>query len=297
MMVKSTFQIKDLENLTGVKIPTLRIWEKRYNILKPARTNTGIRSYNIEEVLRLLNIAYLNRNGWKISKIAALTEKEIQLAVKNIDQSNNDYPIEVEEFLIAMLSLDQVKFSQIYSNLRNEYSFETIFENYFHPLLFRIGILWQTETIDIIHEHFISSLIIQKLIFEIENIKTNTSKKSKTHILFLPLNEIHEIGLRYLQYQLLLNKKDVIYLGNNVDLIHLNRFKDRKDIVIIGSLTIVPNEKSLNDYLKSLNEFATHTNLPVHLYGLQFNINSVSYKKYSNINIYQNAKELLKSIK
>tara|TARA_B110000503_G_scaffold123571_1_gene189296 strand:+ start:416 stop:1309 length:894 start_codon:yes stop_codon:yes gene_type:complete len=295
-MIKDTFQIKDLENLTGIKIPTLRIWEKRYGIIKPTRTNTGIRYYNVQEVSKLLNIVYLNRNGWKISKIAVLTDDQINLTIKELDQHKNDYSIEVEEFLIAMLSFNQIKFNQIYKKLRDDKSFETIFEKYFYPLLLRVGILWQTNTIEIIHEHFITSLIIQKIIFEIENLNDKPLSESKTYILFLPVNEMHEIGLRYLQYQLLLHKKETIYLGNHIDLPNLKRFRNRKDVVLIVNLTINPDEKSLIHYLTSLNEFVLETKLPVYLYGLQFDIHAVISEKFKNIHLHKTAKELLNSI-
>jgi len=295
-MIKDTFKIKDLENITGIKIPTLRIWEKRYGILKPSRTQSSIRLYNLKEVSKLLNIVYLNKNGWKISKISLLTEKELALTVKNLDRNKQNYPSEVEDFLMTMLSFDQAEFNEIYADLRKKFSFKNIYEKYFYPLLLRIGVLWQTNTIDVIHEHFISSLIIQKLIFEIENLSNLKLQKNKTYILFLPINEMHEIGLRYLQYNLLLQKKNTIYLGNHVDIKYLERFKNRKDIVLIGNLTINPDHKSLIHYLKSLNKFSNLTGLPIYLYGLQFDIHSITTIKYDNIYLFKTAKELLERL-
>jgi DNA-binding transcriptional MerR regulator len=294
-MLKDTFQIKDLENLTGVKIPTLRIWEKRYDILKPTRTSTGIRFYTIEEVAKILNVVYLNRNGWKISKIAQLSVKEMQLVVRNLDQTTSDYPMEVEQFLISMLQFDTLKFNEIYSQIRKLNSFSKVYETYLIPLLKRIGVLWQTDTIDVVHEHFISSLISQKLIFEIENLSLSL-KKDKTYILFLPENEMHEIGLRYLQYQLLKNNKQTLYLGNHVAIKHLDRFKDRKDVVLIGNLTISPNEKSLANYLQELDDFSAETKLPIYLYGLQFSIHTLNVTKYPSISIYHSPMDLLENM-
>ncbi len=292
-MVKDSFTIKDLENLTGIKIPTLRIWEKRYEILKPKRTKTGIRTYSIEEASYLLNIVFLNKNGWKISKIAKLTEKEIQATVKTTDSKNQDYKIEIEEFTISMLAFDQVKFNSIYNELLKKHDFDTVYESYFFPLLLKIGVLWQTNTIDIIHEHFISSQIIQKLIYNIERLSSSHVSTGKTYILFLPSNEIHEIGLRYIQYQLLKSQKQTIYLGNHTELDQLYRFKDQKNVELIANLTINPHNKSLQEYLLSIEKFTKETDLKVHLYGLQFEIHEIKHPLHENIKIFKKARDLI----
>ncbi len=295
-MVKDNFTIKDLENLTGIKIPTLRIWEKRYEILKPKRTETGIRTYSIEEVTYLLNIVFLNKNGWKISKIAKLSEKEIQYTVKTIDSKNQTYPIEIEEFIISMLAFNQIQFNATYKALLSEYSFDVIYESYFFPLLLKIGVLWQTNTIDIIHEHFISSQILQKLIYNIEQISGLQTHTGKTYILFLPSNEIHEIGLRYVQYKLLKTQKQTLYLGNHTELDQLYRFKQQKDVELIANLTINPHKKSLKDYLKTLEVFTQETGLKIHLYGLQFEIHEPISSPHENITIFKKAKDLIDAL-
>ena len=295
-MVKDNFTIKDLENLTGIKIPTLRIWEKRYEILKPERTETGIRKYSIEEVADLLNIVFLNKNGWKISKIAKLSEKEIQYTVKTIDSKNQAYPIEIEEFIISMLAFDQARFNKVYKSLLDTHDFESLYESYFFPLLLKIGVLWQTNTIDIIHEHFISAQIIQKLIYQIEQISAVQPHTKKTYILFLPSNEIHEIGLRFVQYKLLKKHKQTLYLGNHTELDQLYRFKHRNDVELIGNLTINPHSKSLTDYLKTLEDFTKETGLKIHLYGLQFEIHNTISSDHPNIKIYKKASDLIKEL-
>lgn len=292
-MVKDNFTIKDLENLTGIKIPTLRIWEKRYEILKPKRTETGIRRYSIQEVAYLLNIVFLNKNGWKISKIAKLSEKEIQYTVKTIDNQNNDYPVEVDEFIISMLAFNQGQFNSIYNTLIKTHSFDTIYQSYFFPLLLKLGILWQTDTIDIIHEHFISSQILQKIIYKIEQINHQPQQSGTTYVLFLPSNEIHEIGLRYMQYQLIKNQKQALYLGNHTDLDQLYRFKHRENIELIANLTINPHSKSLTDYMDKLKQFTEDTNLKVYLYGLQFQVHDPITSPHKNIQIFKKAEEII----
>lgn len=295
-MVKDNFTIKDLENLTGIKIPTLRIWEKRYEILKPTRTETGIRRYSIEEVATLLNIVFLNKNGWKISKIAQLSEKEIQYTVKTIDSKNQNYTIEIEEFIISMLAFNQAQFNSTYKDLLQQYDFDSVYEKFFFPLLLKIGVLWQTNTIDIIHEHFISAQILQKLIYKIEQISLAQTQSGKTYILFLPSNEIHEIGLRYVQYKLLKAHKQTLYLGNHTELDQLYRFKHRKDVELIANLTINPHAKSLKDYLKTLKDFTEKTGLKIYLYGLQFDIHEAIISPHEDIKIYKKSQNLIDSL-
>ena len=55
------FTIKDLENISGIKAHTIRIWEQRYEFLKPNRTDTNIRTYTNQDLKRVLNIALLNK--------------------------------------------------------------------------------------------------------------------------------------------------------------------------------------------------------------------------------------------
>lgn len=296
-MINERFNIKTIESLTGIKIPTIRTWEKRYSILKPNRTETGIRLYSISEVAQFLNIVYLNKNGWKISNISKLSVKEIQYHVNNIDQENNNYALEINHFILAILSFNQDEINQIYLRLNHNYSFETTVENFLFPLLHRIGILWQTNTIDIIHEHFISSFIQQKIIAKIEEVNLQTNPKSKLFILFLPSNEMHEIPLRYLQYKLHKKGNKTLYLGSHTDLEQLVRFKNQTHIELISNLTVHPHSKSLEAYLDKLDEFVNETKLMVRLFGPQFNIHPNTPSPNRNILTYKNTADLLADLK
>ena len=76
--VKTSFSIKNLEHLSGIKAHTIRIWEKRYNLFEPERTETNIRLYNLDSLQKLLNVSMLYKNGFKISKIARMEVNEIK---------------------------------------------------------------------------------------------------------------------------------------------------------------------------------------------------------------------------
>ena len=158
------FSIKDLENLTGIKAHTIRIWEKRYNLLAPNRSETNIRCYNTKNLQKLLNISYLNKNGLKISKIANLEESQIPIKVREIASRSQIEDHAINALKMAMINFDQNLFYNTYNNLINNKTFSDIFYKVFTPLLNDIGLLWQTQTITPAHEHFISIHIKQKIL-------------------------------------------------------------------------------------------------------------------------------------
>ncbi len=215
--IKEQFSIKDLENLSGIKAHTIRIWEKRYGLLSPERTDTNIRYYSLEALQKLLNVSLLNSNGYKISKIAQLPEDKIPVAVREmiVKKGVNNYT--VNSFKLAMLNFDYKLFNATYNQLLVQKSFREIFLNIFVQLLDDVGLLWQSKTITPAHEHFVSNLIKQKIYLHIENLQLQASEKdNKVFVLFLPLNEIHELGLLYLHLEFLLHGYPSIYLGQSV---------------------------------------------------------------------------------
>ncbi|MDX1351186.1 MAG: MerR family transcriptional regulator [Putridiphycobacter sp.] len=216
--IKENFSIKDLENLSGIKAHTIRIWEQRYSLLQPNRSDSNIRTYSVTELLKLLSIKILRDNNVKISKIANLSEEEIsEKLLKLTTFKDNYFGNQTNELLVAMLSFDVLKFHSIFNHCRTKYSFEDIFLNVFIPLFERIGMLWQTNSIQPAHEYFISNLVRQKLYVEIENVKIiKPEDEAHLHVVLLPLNEIHDLGSLFLHYQLSSWGKNVVYLGPNV---------------------------------------------------------------------------------
>ena len=250
--IKNTFSIKDLENLTGIKAHTIRIWEKRYNLLEPKRTDTNIRYYDLESFQKLLNVSYLNNNGYKISKIATIEEHEIPQLVKKIAVETNTESHAINAFKLAMLNFDQGMFYKTYESLLEEKAFEEIFYTIFIPLLTEIGLLWQTGTITPAHEHFISMLIRQKILISTEKIQSKQINKStKTFVLYLPDNEIHEIGLMLINHQLVSKGYHSIFLGQSVpieSLVEIQNYYD--EITYISYFTVKPKKEKLLKYIE-----------------------------------------------
>jgi len=254
--IKNRFSIKDLENLTGIKAHTIRIWEKRYSLLEPKRTETNIRYYDLASFQKLLNVSYLNNNGYKISKIATIDAQEIPQLVREIAAKTNLDSHAINAFKLSMLNFDQALFYKTYETLLSEKSFENIFYNIFIPLLTEIGLLWQTDTINPAHEHFISILIRQKILINTEKIQSKQSHNPlKTFVLYLPDNEIHDLGLTFLNHEIINNGHRSIFLGQSVpleSLIDLQNYYD--DITFISYFTIKPEKENLLNYIDQFKE-------------------------------------------
>ena len=224
--VKNVFSIKDLENLSGIKAHTIRIWEKRYDILQPMRTDTNIRLYDLASLQKLLNITLLHDYGYKISKIATYPQDKIPSLVREIISSKTAKNHAISAFKMAMMNFDQELFFNTYNWLTAEKSFKEIFHEVFIPLMNELGLLWQSDTITPAHEHFISYLIKQKLLVNTEKLQVlKQTKLDKVFVFSLPLNEIHELGLMYLNYEILLNGYKTIYLGESMPIRKFERFK------------------------------------------------------------------------
>lgn len=252
--VKSVFSIKDLENLSGIKAHTIRIWEKRYDILQPMRTDTNIRLYDLASLQKLLNITLLHDYGYKISKIATYPQEKIPSLVREIISTKNAKNHAISAFKMAMMNFDQELFFNTYNWLIAEKSFKEIFFQVFIPLMDELGLLWQSDTITPAHEHFVSYLIKQKLLVNTEKLQVlKQTKFDKVFVLSLPLNEIHELGLMYLNYEILLNGYKTIYLGESMPIENLKDLKKHfNDIVFVSYLTVQPERDSINEYVAKM---------------------------------------------
>lgn len=254
--IKSVFSIKDLENLSGIKAHTIRIWEKRYDILQPMRTDTNIRLYDLASLQKLLNITLLHDYGYKISKIATYPQDKIPSLVREIISSKTAKSHAISEFKMAMMNFDQELFFNTYNWLIAEKSFKEIFHQVFIPLMNELGLLWQSDTITPAHEHFMSYLIKQKLLINTEKLQVlKQTKNDKVFVLSLPMNEIHELGLMYLNYEILLLGYKTIYLGESMPIENLKDLKKHFDsIVFVSYLTVQPERDILDEYIQKMSD-------------------------------------------
>ena len=251
---KERYTIQDLENLSGIQAHTLRIWEKRYDLLHPVRAGNNVRYYCHGELQRLLNISALYHHDYKISKIAALSESELIETVrkKTLSDVSGDYA--THSLKLAMLNYDQAQFDQTTQQLLSQMSFRDCFRTVFLPFLNEIGLLWQTGVITVAHEHFLSNLFRQKILYQIDQLHTTTIRQdAKVFVLFLPVNELHELGLLYSHYELLLHGHRSIYLGESVPVEALCDIQAGfPAITFITSCTIYPQDEKIKNYLKDI---------------------------------------------
>jgi DNA-binding transcriptional MerR regulator len=285
--VKNIFSIKDLENLSGIKAHTIRIWEKRYNVLEPLRTDTNIRYYDLSALQKLLNITLLHDYGYKISKISQMPSEKIPLLVQDIISSKSAKNHAISSFKMAMMNFDQKLFLDTYNDLLSEKSFREVFFEVFIPLMEEIGFLWQAETISPAHEHFISYLIKLKLLVNTED---------KIFVLYLPMDEMHELGLMYLNYEILNSGYKSIYLGESVpvsSLIPLKKYFN--NIVYVCYMTVEPTNTSANAYVKELKSQILEDDSTIWLIGRSAQ-NVEKSLLNSKIKVFENISELVKEL-
>lgn len=212
-----SFTIKDLENLSGIKAHTIRIWEQRYSFLKPSRTGTNIRFYSNEELKKLLNVALLNKFGFKISHIDKMNEEEINVKILSLNQLEAQQDRIVNTLIQNMVDLDMERFEEVLDDFIEARGIEKTISQIIFPFLEKIGILWLTNHINPGQEHLVTNIIRQKLIVGIESVRSSV-KINKSVLLFLPESEYHELSLLFMNYMLKTKGVSTIYLGCSIPL-------------------------------------------------------------------------------
>jgi DNA-binding transcriptional MerR regulator len=248
--VKSVFSIKDLENLSGIKAHTIRIWEKRYHLLSPNRTDTNIRFYSLQSLQKLLNITLLYNNGVKISKISKFTEDELIEECRNLINSNAEKNLFINDMKVSMLNFDQTLFERAYQDLLTVIDFKEIYVNYFIPFLNELGMLWTTDAITPAHEHFITALIKQKIMIQTEKLQGNSvTNPNIRFVLFLPGDEIHDIGLSFTNYEILRRGFQSVYLGQSIPIDSIRSFTGYTEkIIYLTYFTVEPPTDKIPEY-------------------------------------------------
>ena len=261
-----SFTIKDLENLSGIKAHTIRIWEQRYSFLKPDRTDTNIRVYSNDELKKLLNVALLNKFGFKISHIDKMDEGELWDKILSLNQQDALQERIVNILIQCMIDLDMEAFEDELDNFITAKGIEKTISQIIFPFLEKIGILWLTNHINPGQEHLVTNIIRQKLIVGIENVR-NTVKIDKTVLLFLPETEYHELSLLFMNYMLKNKGVSTIYLGSSIPLRDVEYLvKLKKPDYIYTHLTSVGPKFNFERFVDNLSKNFPHT--PVIISGL-----------------------------
>jgi DNA-binding transcriptional MerR regulator len=279
------YSIKDLERISGIKAHTLRIWEKRYSLFSPQRSDTNIRSYDDDDLRKLLNINTLIKGGWKISHIGKLSNEEIGFEVERLfNQVSNDSidctPY-VNAMVGAMLDLNEREFEKVFATVTTRFGLKETMMRVVNPFLQQVGLMWTVWKVHPGHEHFASNIIRRKLFGAIDSLIPLPPKPDK-FLLFLPEGEHHEIGLLFANYWLRSEGFETIYLGQNVPFEALEQVVEKNKPNKLFTFFIVNTEPDqVKSYLKVLSE--TFTSQSIYVAGSQHIFNGLTIP--DNINI------------
>ena len=262
-MKMNVYSIKDLENFSGIKAHTIRIWEQRYHLLNPVRTDTGIRTYSDIDLKRILNIATLqNKGGIKISKIAELTESEISEKILQLSGGELDYPEHIQAITVAMMDLDEYRFQVLAKSITDAYGFENFMLKVIYPFLTRLGTLWLSGSVGPAQEHFITHLIRQKIIAAIDSQMAKPKPNAKKFLLYLPEGELHEIGLLFASYLIRARQHSAVYLGQSLPFDELClAYEIHQPDYVFSVFTTEPSQDVLPAYVAELDKMLPDANI------------------------------------
>lgn len=275
--------IKDLENITGIKAHTIRIWEQRYKLIEPHRTDTGIRYYDEDQLRLILNVSILNNNGFKISKIAEMSLEEIYDKCQQLSESVSKYDGQIQSLISTMMTFDEKEFNKILSiNILKMGIEETMIQVVF-PFMDQIGLLWLSGSIHPAHEHFISNLIRQRLHVAIDNLNYSVTSESRKFLVFVPTGENHDISIMFANYVLRSRGHEVIYLGTQTPFEDLYTIFDmRKPDFIFSIITALNSNVSIQTFINNLGKHWKDTEILIS--GNQI-INRKDLKIPENVNV------------
>ena len=278
------FSISELQQFSGIKAHTIRVWEKRYNALNPTRSEGNTRYYDNTQLRRLLNIVSLMESDYKVSELCCMTDemlfKLLEGKLKDSQSSVGTNEYFISQLIAAATSFDEIHFEKIFSNCVLRLGMRNTYLNVIYPLLNRLGIMWSTGTISPAYEHFSSNIIKQKLYSAIDSLPPAKSSRNGW-LLFLPENEFHEIGLLFSHYLIRQAGKKVIYLGSNVPFeTLLDAVEKTKPEHLFFFLVHHNTPENSQDYIDSLKKY--FGKIKIHLSGNEKLINKLKVGKEFN---------------
>lgn len=290
--MESRYSIKDLEQLSGIKAHTLRAWEQRHKLIIPKRTSTNIRFYGDDDLRIVLNTSVLLESGLKIGQIAKLSAEEISEKALEASPYTGLYTYELNELKMSTLNFDLPRFEAVMAHCIDKFGVHKTFQNIIGDYIQELGKYWLAGNVSISQEHFMSSLIRQKLFSAIDSLESPAIPNSGTYALFLPTNELHELGLLYLTYVLKERGEHVFYLGQSLPKEYLQDLLNHQPVThLISAFTTHPDVEQMEDYLTELDDMVEENSVKVHLTGYQFQ-QFHTEMSWKNIQIHQSLKDL-----
>jgi len=291
------YAIKDLERLSGVKAGTIRIWEQRYSLLSPVRSETNIRYYHDSDLKKLLNVSMLLQRGMRISKISQFDNEEIKKAIGKIIEEGEPLSEQttfyIQALVVAMLELDEARFNILFTKAVNEKGFLNAITEFIYPFLVKVGMMWGMDEVNPGQEHFISCLIRQKLVSGINELPIETqTKKGYSFVLYLAEGELHEIGLILANYILRSHGYQVIYLGQDVPLRDVQQVvEEGKPSHILSIFTAARTPLEYENLLKRYDEAFPETKI---IYsGINYYLDKMNWKPPNNVKVLHGAADFI----
>ena len=249
------YTLYELEKLTGILAATIRVWERRYNIIKPKRTVTNRRWYDDDDLRRLINISFIYHNGMKISKIARYSESELEEKVEFLTRDSVNSDTNINSLIVAMLSFNGNSVNEILLRSIINSGFEETFSSVVFPFLRRVGVMWHTGSVNTGAEHFITNIFRGRLISAIDSLPPSNDPNRKRVIMYLPDNELHEMGLLFYLYLIRKLGHEVLYLGQTTPFLALTEVNEKwhSDILVTGVLS----DLSISEPQEYLNNFSS----------------------------------------
>lgn len=274
-----SYSVSQVENLTGVKAHTLRVWERRYSFLRPERTSTNIRYYTDEQLRKLLRIGMLTRNGHRISAVDQMSDERINELVTELVSTHaaKDEDI-IDAFVLSMIKMDEDDFNVIYNQQVAIRGFLRTVTELIYPFLILIGGLWTTEKANPAQEHFVTNLIRQKILSAIEGLPHIPAYAPRI-LMFLLEGDNHEIGLLLAQFIAKQCGWKVIYLGHRVPFDNLSPAIDISQPQALMTMFVTPRPSSVN---RILTDITALTDIPILVSGTQTNFE----KRMDSGNVY-----------
>lgn len=294
--MESRYSIKDLEQLSGIKAHTLRAWEQRHKLIIPKRTSTNIRYYGDDDLRIVLNTSVLLETGLKIGQIAKFTPVEISEKALEASPYTGLYTYELNELKMSTLNFDLPRFEAVMEHCIDKFGVHKTFQNIIGDYIQELGKFWLAGNVSISQEHFMSSLIRQKLFSAIDSLTSPENPTKGTYALFLPTNELHELGLLYLTYVLKERGEHVFYLGQSLPKEYLQDLLNHQPVThLISAFTTHPDVEQMEDYLSELDDMVEENSVKVHLTGYQFQ-QFHTKMSWKNIQIHQSLKDLSEAV-
>jgi MerR family transcriptional regulator, light-induced transcriptional regulator len=286
----SKYSIKDLEQLSGIKAHTLRIWEQRFNFITPERTDTNIRFYNDKDLKLVLNISLLKDHGYKISEIAQMQYDELNQEVLSLSEKQINYPDQIQALTVAMIELDEDAFDKIMSDNIKQFGFENTMIHIIYPFLVKIGTLWLTGSVGPSQEHFMTQLIRQKITVAIDTIPRTPKPNARKFVLYTPEGEFHDISLLFAYFILKSRNQKVFYFGQSLPYQDIDFIVERHNPdYIFTSITSLPTHADVQRYVSKLS--MDYPKVDILLTGMQ--IIGQGLKIEPNVQILNNIRDLM----